>query len=56
MVTDPVELDQVCYDLIGKKNGDTDPFLAVYPGRDSSRQLMHAEKMGVGNRRTSLFL
>ncbi len=46
--TDPVALDKACHDLVIKANGGTDPFSAIYPKVDSSIQLSHAEKLGIG--------
>lgn len=52
--TDPVALDQACYDLVCRKAGGYDPFRKAHPGRDSLRQLDYAERMGVGSRNYEL--
>jgi uncharacterized protein len=46
--SDPVAIDQASYDLILKEGGDV--FAAAHPGVDGTRQLAHAEKMGLGTR------
>lgn len=45
---DPVALDKACHDLVIKAYGGADPFLEKYPKVDSSIQLAHAEKLGIG--------
>ena len=47
--TDPVALDKACHDLVIKAYGGSDPFLEKYPNVDSSIQLNHAEKLGIGS-------
>ncbi|MBI5244345.1 MAG: DUF362 domain-containing protein [Elusimicrobia bacterium] len=44
---DPVAADQACLDLALKAAG-SDVFQAAHPGRDGSRQLAHAESLGLG--------
>jgi len=44
---DPVALDKACLDLVCKAYGG-DPFKERYPNVDSSIQLNHAVKMGIG--------
>lgn len=46
--TDPVAIDQASLDLIVSAKGDV--FREVHPDIDSTIQLAHAEKMGVGSR------
>ncbi|PLX68100.1 MAG: 4Fe-4S ferredoxin [Denitrovibrio sp.] len=46
--TDPVALDRACMDMVTKAHGGTDPFQERYPQVESSIQLSHAEKMGLG--------
>ena len=46
---DPVAVDQACLDLIRKKHGQDLAQLA-YPGLDGEVQLVHGEKIGLGNR------
>ncbi|MBN1760681.1 MAG: DUF362 domain-containing protein [Chitinispirillaceae bacterium] len=48
--SDPVAIDQACYDLICRKAGGYDPFRKAHPGRDPLRQLDCAERMGLGSR------
>ena len=52
--SDPVALDQACYDMVCRKAGGYDPFRKAHPGRDPLRQLDCAERMGIGNRRYEL--
>jgi len=46
---DPVALDQACYDLVVQTAG-RDVFQAAHPRRDGSKQLRHAEEIGLGSR------
>lgn len=46
--TDPVALDKACHDLVIKAYGGKDPFKEKYPHVDSTVQLAHAEKLGIG--------
>ena len=46
--TDPVAIDQASYDLVCQRSGDV--FKQQYPHIDSSLQLAHAAKMGMGTR------
>jgi uncharacterized Fe-S center protein len=46
--TDPVALDKACHDLVIKAYGGKDPFKERYPDVDSTIQLAHAEKLGIG--------
>lgn len=60
--TDPVAIDQVCYDLVrdadvpetshiyGKAGKGDDKFLAVWPAVNSQLQLERAQIIGLGNR------
>jgi uncharacterized Fe-S center protein len=50
---DPVALDQACYDLVIKAAG-RDVFKAAHPSRDGSKQLRHAEEIGLGSREYEL--
>jgi hypothetical protein len=50
---DPVALDQACYDLVVKTAG-RDVFKAAHPNRDGSKQLRHAEEIGLGSREYEL--
>jgi len=43
--TDPVALDQACFDLVVKTAG-RDVFHAAHPRRDGSKQLRYAEELG----------
>ncbi|TCK61758.1 DUF362 domain-containing protein [Seleniivibrio woodruffii] len=45
---DPVALDKACHDLVIKAYGGKDPFKEKYPDVDSTVQLAHAEKLGIG--------
>ncbi|MBN1603934.1 MAG: DUF362 domain-containing protein [Chitinispirillaceae bacterium] len=49
LTTDPVAADQACYDAIVKQAG-MDPFKIFHPHSDGNRQLMYAERLGVGSR------
>jgi len=51
--TDPVAIDQASLDLIQKTAGE-DVFKRAHPQLDSTLQLSHAEKMGLGNRKYEL--
>ncbi len=53
--TDPVAIDQAGYDLVCEKAGGFDPFRRAHPQRDCTRQLDHAEGLGIGTRRYELF-
>ncbi len=44
---DPVAIDKACVDLVNKLTG-RDLFRELHPKRDWSRQLLHAEKIGIG--------
>lgn len=46
---DPVACDQASYDAI-KKKAAHDLFRKAHPSRDGNRQLIYAEKMGLGSR------
>jgi uncharacterized Fe-S center protein len=48
--TDPVALDQACFDLVCRKAGNRDIFQEVHPGRDGQKQLAFAEQIGLGTR------
>ena len=60
--TDPVALDQACYDAVTQARGlphsalkdncaeGVDKFKAIYPNVDPGAQLVHAEAIGLGNR------
>jgi uncharacterized Fe-S center protein len=52
--TDPVALDKACLDLVIHANGGKDPFAEKYPQVDSSIQLNHAVKMGIGSKEYKL--
>ena len=54
MGTDPVAVDQACYDLVCSKAGGFDPFRKAHPNRDCVRQLDYAESMGIGVRSYNL--
>jgi uncharacterized Fe-S center protein len=47
--TDPLAIDQASLDLVLKTSGDV--FRAAHPEVDSTVQLAHAEKMGLGSRK-----
>ncbi len=46
--SDPVAIDQACYDLVLKAGGDV--FAQTHPGVDGTVQLAHAENIGLGSR------
>ena len=46
--TDPVSLDKACLDLVIGKSG-RDIFREVHPDRDGMKQLIHAQKRGLGS-------
>jgi hypothetical protein len=64
--TDPVALDQACYDAVTEAAGipgtalgentaaGTDKFKTLYPKLDPQSQLAHAEKIGLGTREYEL--
>jgi len=45
--TDPVALDRATYDLVCDKAGE-DYFKKIYPSINAEKQMLHAEKMGLG--------
>lgn len=48
--TDPVAIDKASFDLVKKcMGGSSDPFKDIYPYLDSTIQLKHAEKLGLGS-------
>jgi uncharacterized Fe-S center protein len=47
---DPVALDQACFDAVVKQAGK-DPFKEYHPHCDGNRQLMYAERLGLGSRK-----
>jgi uncharacterized Fe-S center protein len=47
---DPVAVDQACYDAAVKSAGK-DPFKVYHPHCDGGRQLMYAERLGLGSRK-----
>ncbi len=47
--TDPVAIDQACYDLVNKAAGKN-IFKTLYPEVNGEVQLAHAEKLGLGSR------
>jgi len=51
---DPVAVDRACYDLVCKKAGGIDVFAQAHPGRKNQKQLIYAEKMGLGSREYEL--
>jgi uncharacterized Fe-S center protein len=53
--SDPVAVDQACYDAIIKQVGK-DPFKDYHPHCDGNRQLMYAERLGIGSRRYELIV
>ncbi|MFA6003279.1 MAG: DUF362 domain-containing protein [Elusimicrobiota bacterium] len=51
--SDPVALDQACFDLVVKAAG-RDVFKLAHPQRDGSKQLRYAEELGLGSREYEL--
>ncbi len=47
---DPVAADTAAYDLVCKKAGGKDVFAEAHPGRKNLKQLIYAEKLGLGSR------
>jgi hypothetical protein len=45
---DPVSLDKACLDMAINKSG-RDIFSEAHPDRDGMKQLIHAQKLGIGN-------
>jgi hypothetical protein len=52
--TDPVAIDQACYDLSCRSAGGYDPFSKAHPGRNATLQLDYAEQLGIGRRNYEL--
>jgi uncharacterized Fe-S center protein len=52
---DPVALDQACFDAVVKQAGK-DPFKEYHPHCDGNRQLMYAEKLGLGSRKYEMIV
>jgi uncharacterized Fe-S center protein len=48
--SDPVAIDQACYDFSCRKAGGFDPFRKAHPKRDPVGQLDYAEALGIGSR------
>jgi hypothetical protein len=48
--SDPVSVDQATYDVVFKKAGNKDIFKIAHPSCDSQKQLVYAEKLGLGSR------
>lgn len=51
--SDPVSIDQACYDAVNKACG-RDIFREAHPNRDGSKQLRHAQDLGLGEIRYEL--
>ena len=54
--TDPVALDQASYDLVCQKANGRDVFKEAHPKSDSRKQLGHAEKLGLGEKKYELVI
>jgi len=52
--TDPLALDQACYDLSCMAAGGHDPYRKAHRWRNPVAQLDHAEQLGIGSRAYSL--